>query len=155
MTTRRVVILGAAGRDFHNFNTVYRDNPDFEVVAFTATQIPDIAGRRYPAVLAGKLYPEGIPIFDESELVDLIQREQVDAAVFSYSDVPHATVMHLASLCIAHGCDFEMTLGGSTGPLGKIVNLRSKTSRWKYHNCHFEMVTQNETDYHISSGFHV
>ena len=140
MTTRRVVILGAAGRDFHNFNTVYRDNPDFEVVAFTATQIPDIAGRRYPAVLAGKLYPEGIPIFDESELVDLIQREQVDAAVFSYSDVPHATVMHLASLCIAHGCDFELlgadkTMIKSTKPVIGITAVRtgagkSQTTRY-------------------------
>jgi predicted GTPase len=108
MTTRRVVILGAAGRDFHNFNTVYRDNPDFEVVAFTATQIPDIAGRKYPAVLAGKLYPQGIPIFDESELVDVIQRLKPDVAVFSYSDVLHTTVMHLASLCIAHDVDFEL-----------------------------------------------
>ncbi len=114
MATRRVVILGAAGRDFHNFNTVYRDNPDYQVVAFTATQIPDIAGRRYPAVLAGKLYPKGIPIYDESDLADLIQREQVDAAVFSYSDVTHATVMHLASLCIAHGCDFELLGAGKT-----------------------------------------
>lgn len=108
MATRRVVILGAAGRDFHNFNTVYRDNPDFHVVAFTATQIPDIAGRRYPAVLAGGLYPSGIPIFDESELVDVIRREKPDVAVFSYSDVKHETVMHLASLCIAHGVDFEL-----------------------------------------------
>jgi len=108
MATRRVVILGAAGRDFHNFNTVYRDNPDFEVVAFTATQIPDIAGRAYPAVLAGKLYPNGIPIFDESELVDVIQNLKPDVAVFSYSDVLHTTVMHLASLCIAHDVDFEL-----------------------------------------------
>ena len=76
MATRRVVILGAAGRDFHNFNTVYRDNPDYQVVAFTATQIPDIAGRRYPAELAGRLYPKGIPIFDESDLADLIRREK-------------------------------------------------------------------------------
>jgi predicted GTPase len=108
MTTRRVVILGAAGRDFHNFNTVYRDNPDVEVVAFTATQIPDIAGRKYPAVLAGKLYPEGIPIFDESELVDVIKNLKPDVAVFSYSDVLHTTVMHLASLCLAHDVDFEL-----------------------------------------------
>lgn len=108
MATRRVVILGAAGRDFHNFNTVYRDNPDYQVVAFTATQIPDIAGRRYPAELAGGLYPGGIPIFDESELVDVIKREKPDVAVFSYSDVTHETVMHLASLCIAHGVDFEL-----------------------------------------------
>jgi predicted GTPase len=108
MAARRVVILGAAGRDFHNFNTVYRDNPDFQVVAFTATQIPDIAGRCYPAVLAGKLYPKGIPIFDESELAAVLEREKPDVAVFSYSDVLHTTVMHLASLCIAHGVDFEL-----------------------------------------------
>ena len=140
MTTRRVVILGAAGRDFHNFNTVYRDNPDYKVVAFTATQIPDIAGRRYPAVLAGKLYPEGIPIFDESELVALIQREKPDAAVFSYSDVTHATVMHLASLCIAHGVDFELlgadkTMIASTKPVIGITAVRtgagkSQTTRY-------------------------
>ena len=108
MATRRVVILGAAGRDFHYFNTVYRNNPEFQVVAFTATQIPDIAGRKYPAALAGKLYPQGIPIFDEAELVDVIKREKPDVAVFSYSDVRHETVMHLASLCIAHGVDFEL-----------------------------------------------
>ncbi len=108
MATRRVVILGAAGRDFHNFNTVYRDNPDYQVVAFTATQIPDIAGRRYPAELAGKLYPQGIPIFDEAELVKVIHELKPDVAVFSYSDVTHETVMHLASLCIAHGVDFEL-----------------------------------------------
>ncbi|HEY3271228.1 MAG TPA: hypothetical protein VGJ89_08465, partial [Geothrix sp.] len=140
MSARRLVILGAAGRDFHNFNTVYRDNPAYQVVAFTATQIPDIAGRRYPAVLAGKLYPEGIPIFDESELVDLIRRERIDAAVFSYSDVPHATVMHLASLCIAHGCDFELlgadkTMIQSAKPVIGITAVRtgagkSQTTRY-------------------------
>jgi predicted GTPase len=130
MATRRLVILGAAGRDFHNFNTVYRDNPDCQVVAFTATQIPGIEGRRYPAVLAGKLYPEGIPILDESELVDLIHREQIDGAVFSYSDVTHTTVMHLASLCIAHGCDFELlgadkTMIKSTKPVIGITAVRT------------------------------
>ncbi|HLP30441.1 MAG TPA: cyclic 2,3-diphosphoglycerate synthase [Geothrix sp.] len=130
MATRRVVILGAAGRDFHNFNTVYRDNPDYQVVAFTATQIPDIAGRRYPAELAGKLYPKGIPIFDESELVSLIEREKPDAAVFSYSDVTHATVMHLASLCIAHGVDFELlgadkTMITSSKPVIGITAVRT------------------------------
>ena len=140
MSARRLVILGAAGRDFHNFNTVYRDNPAYQVVAFTATQIPDIAGRRYPAVLAGKLYPEGIPILDESELVDLIHRERIDAAVFSYSDVLHTTVMHLASLCIAHGCDFELlgadkTMIQSTKPVIGITAVRtgagkSQTTRY-------------------------
>ncbi|MCX6548292.1 MAG: GTPase, partial [Acidobacteria bacterium] len=130
MATRRVVILGAAGRDFHNFNTVYRDNPDYQVVAFTATQIPDIAGRRYPAALAGKLYPEGIPIFDESELASLLRREKPDVAVFSYSDVTHATVMHLASLCIALDCDFTFlgaakTMITSTKPVIGITAVRT------------------------------
>jgi predicted GTPase len=143
MATRRVVILGAAGRDFHNFNTVYRDNPDYQVVAFTATQIPDIAGRCYPAVLAGKLYPKGIPIYDEAELADLIRRENLDAAVFSYSDVTHATVMHLASLCIAHDCDFELlgaakTMIRSSKPVIAITAVRtgagkSQTTRFISH----------------------
>ena len=140
MATRRVVILGAAGRDFHNFNTVYRDNPDCQVVAFTATQIPDIAGRRYPPELAGKLYPDGIPILDEADLPDLIRREKPDVAVFSYSDVPHATVMHLASLCIAQGCDFELlgaakTMIRSSKPVIGITAVRpgagkSQTTRF-------------------------
>jgi predicted GTPase len=88
--------MGAAGRDFHNFNVVYRDNPDYEVVAFTATQIPDIEGRTYPAELAGKLYPAGIPIYAESELVRLIQVLKADQVIFAYSDVPHEYVMHRA-----------------------------------------------------------
>jgi predicted GTPase len=136
----RVLILGAAGRDFHNFNTYYRDNADFTVVAFTATQIPDIAGRAYPAVLAGKLYPAGIPIFDEAELVDVIKREKPDVAVFSYSDVKHETVMHLASLCIAMGVDFQLlgadkTMVKSTKPVIAITAVRtgagkSQTTRY-------------------------
>jgi predicted GTPase len=140
---RRVVILGAAGRDFHNFNTYYRDNADFKVVAFTATQIPDIAGRKYPAVLAGKLYPQGIPIFDESELVDVIKREKPDVAVFSYSDVKHETVMHLASLCTAMDVDFELlgaakTMIKSTKPVIAITAVRtgagkSQTTRYISH----------------------
>ncbi len=104
----RVLILGAAGRDFHNFNTYYRDNAAYNVVAFTATQIPDIAGRAYPAELAGSLYPAGIPIFDESEVVNIIKRENVDECVFAYSDVTHEHVMHLASLCMAAGADFKL-----------------------------------------------
>jgi predicted GTPase len=103
-----VAILGAAGRDFHNFNTVYRGDPGTLVIAFTATQIPGIAGRRYPAVLAGSLYPDGIPIVLEDTLPRLIREEKVDAAVFSYSDVSHEQVMHLASLCNAAGADFEL-----------------------------------------------
>jgi predicted GTPase len=102
----RVVILGAAGRDFHNFNAVYRDDPSSRVVAFTATQIPGIAGRRYPAALAGPLYPDGIPIVPEDELARLIRIEKVNTCVFSYSDVAHEQVMHLASQCVAAGADF-------------------------------------------------
>lgn len=105
---RRVVILGAAGRDFHNFNVVYRDDPTVEVVAFTATQIPGISGRRYPAALAGPLYPDGIAIEDESRLDPLCRDGQVDEVVFAYSDVTHEHVMHLASRSLAAGCDFSL-----------------------------------------------
>ena len=103
--------MGAAGRDFHNFNTVYRDNPDYEVVAFTATQIPNIEGRTYPAELAGELYPNGIPIHDEADLTKLIMELQVDDVVFSYIDVPHEYVMHKASKVIKYGANFVL-LGG-------------------------------------------
>src|SRR5687767_10260482 len=98
--------MGAAGRDFHNFNTVFRGDEGCEVVAFTATQIPNISGRRYPAELAGRLYPEGIPIHPEGELADLITRLGADAVVFAYSDVSHQHVMHCASLALARGADF-------------------------------------------------
>ncbi|MGD8389093.1 MAG: cyclic 2,3-diphosphoglycerate synthase [Desulfobacteraceae bacterium] len=101
-----VIIMGAAGRDFHNFNIYFRDNPRYRVVAFTATQIPDIEGRRYPAELAGAAYPEGIPIFPEEDLARLIQTNHADLVAFSYSDVPYAEVMHKASLVMAHGADF-------------------------------------------------
>ena len=103
---RRVLIMGAAGRDFHNFNTVYRDDPDTQVVAFTATQIPFINDRRYPASLAGAQYPDGIQIYDESELVRLITELDVDDVVFSYSDVSHEYVMHEASTVMAVGANF-------------------------------------------------
>ena len=102
----KIVIMGAAGRDFHNFNVAYRDDPASEVVAFTAAQIPDIAGRRYPASLAGPLYPEGIPIVDESELATLCSTLQIDRVIFAYSDVPHNRVMHKASIALAGGADF-------------------------------------------------
>lgn len=105
---RRIVILGAAGRDFHDFNVVYRADPGIEVVAFTAAQIAGIAGRRYPAELAGPHYPDGIPIVDEAELDALLRRERVDQAVFAYSDVSHAHVMHLASRVLAAGADFAL-----------------------------------------------
>ncbi len=105
---RRVVILGAGGRDFHDFNVVFRDDPDVDVVAFTATQIPGIAGRRYPPSLAGSRYPEGIPIVDEAELADLVRREAVDEVVFAYSDLAHDEVMHRASIALAAGADFRL-----------------------------------------------
>ena len=102
----KVIIMGAAGRDFHNFNVYFKDNPRYKVVAFTAAQIPDIAGRLYPPELAGKSYPEGIAIYPEDELAELIQKHKVDLVAFSYSDVPHVDVMHKASLAMAVGADF-------------------------------------------------
>ena len=103
---KRVLILGAAGRDFHNFNVVFRHNPEFQVVAFTATQIPDIANKTYPAVLAGPNYPKGIPILEEDQMEKIIREQNVDVVVFSYSDVKHETLMHLASRAVAAGADF-------------------------------------------------
>ena len=113
MNRKKVIIMGAAGRDFHNFNLRFRDNEEFEIVAFTATQIPDIDERTYPAELAGKLYPIGVPIHPEEELGELIKKHQVDAVVFSYSDVPHEYVMHQASMVNAAGADFWL-LGTAT-----------------------------------------
>jgi predicted GTPase len=103
-----VIILGAAGRDFHDFNTFWRDDPAFEVVAFTATQIPDIAGRVYPPVLAGARYPQGVPIHAETELADLIRKHNVDLCALAYSDLPHEEVMHKGALVNAAGADFIM-----------------------------------------------
>ena len=105
---RRVLIMGAAGRDFHNFNVAYRDDAQVEVVAFTATQIPFIDDRRYPASLAGQRYPDGIPIHDESMLTALIREQEIDDVIFSYSDVSHATVMHKASQALAAGANFVL-----------------------------------------------
>ncbi len=108
MSAIRTLIMGAAGRDFHNFNVYFRDNPTYEVVAFTATQIPDIEGRTYPAQLAGKLYPKGIPIYAESDLLKLVREHKVDQVIFAYSDVPHEVVMHKASAVMAAGADFRL-----------------------------------------------
>jgi len=105
---KKVIIMGAAGRDFHNFNLYYRGNENYDVVAFTATQIPDIDGRKYPAELAGELYPQGIPIYAEEEIINLIQEHDVDEVVFAYSDVPHERVMNNASLVNAAGADFKL-----------------------------------------------
>ena len=111
MNRTRVLIMGAAGRDFHNFNVIYRNDPHSEVVAFTATQIPNIEGRRYPPELSGKLYPSGIPILDEADLSRLILGMKVDDVVFSYSDVSHEYVMHKASEVLKCGANFKL-LGG-------------------------------------------
>jgi predicted GTPase len=108
MEKRRVIIMGAAGRDFHNFNVYFRDNEAYDVVAFTATQIPDIEGRRYPPELAGKLYPQGIPIVAEEELASLIEEKNVDEVVFAYSDVSHEYIGHKAALVNGAGADFVL-----------------------------------------------
>jgi predicted GTPase len=126
----RTLIMGAAGRDFHNFNVFFRDNPKYEVVAFTATQIPDIAGRTYPAQLAGEGYPSGIPIYSENDLVDLIKEKQVDQVVFAYSDVRHEYVMHKASQVLAAGADFHLmgpktTQIKSTKPVVSVCAVRT------------------------------
>jgi predicted GTPase len=136
---RKILILGAAGRDFHNFNVLYRDNEAFDVVAFTAAQIPNIEGRRYPKELAGKLYPNGIPIESESDLGELIREKRVDEAVFSYSDVSHVNLMHLASRIQAAGAAFTLpgraqTMLESSKPVVAICAVRtgsgkSQTSR--------------------------
>ena len=130
MKKRRTLIMGAAGRDFHNFNVAFRDNEDYEVVAFTATQIPDIADRKYPSELAGRLYPDGIPIYDEKELIGLIKKQKVDDVVFSYSDVPHEYVMHKASEVQATGANFiimgaEQTMLKSKVPIIAICAVRT------------------------------
>jgi len=130
MTPIKTLIMGAAGRDFHNFNVFFRDNKDYQVVAFTATQIPNIEGRRYPAELAGSLYPEGIPIYPESDLLDLIKKHQVEQVIFAYSDVPHEVVMHKASTVNAAGADFRLmgtktTQVKSTKPVISICAIRT------------------------------
>ena len=134
MSPIRTLIMGAAGRDFHNFNVFFRDNKDYEVVAFTATQIPNIEGRRYPAELAGKLYPKGIEIYPESDLVKLIKDMKVDQVIFAYSDVPHEVVMHKASIVLAAGADFRMmgtrdTQIKSTKPVISVCAVRTGSGK--------------------------
>jgi predicted GTPase len=137
---KRIIIAGAAGRDFHDFNTYFRDNDEYHVVAFTATQIPNIEGRLYPAELAGSLYPQGIAIYPESDLSTLIEEEEIDELVFSYSDVSHEHVMHIASKALAAGPDFrilgpEKTMLESSKPVVAVCAVRtgsgkSQTSRY-------------------------
>ena len=108
MKKQNIIIMGAAGRDFHNFNVFFRNNEDYQVKAFTATQIPDIAGRKYPAQLSGPLYPDGIPIFPEEDLSDLIRRYNIDQVILAYSDLPHQYVMERASVVLSEGPDFKL-----------------------------------------------
>ncbi len=121
---KKVIIMGAAGRDFHNFNTYFRDNEKYEVLAFTATQIPDIHGRKYPPALSGPLYPEGIPIYDEAELEALIKKNGVDEVIFAYSDASHVDVMNRASRALAAGADFRL-MGPKTTMLEAAVPVLS------------------------------
>ncbi len=130
----RTVIMGAAGRDFHNFNTVYRDNPRYDVVAFTATQIPNIDDRKYPASLAGKLYPKGIPILAEEDLEQIIRTQKVDEVVFAYSDVPYNHVLDRASIVNAAGADFKLigasaTMIKSTKPVIAVCAVRTGSGK--------------------------
>ena len=134
MSPVRTIIMGAAGRDFHNFNVFFRDNPEYQVVAFTATQIPNIDGRKYPAALAGSLYPEGIPVYPDSELVRLIKELKADQVIFAYSDVSHETVMHKASSVLAAGADFRLmgmksTQIKSTKPVVSICAVRTGSGK--------------------------
>lgn len=134
MTGTKTLIMGAAGRDFHNFNVFFRDNSEYEVVAFTATQIPNIEGRKYPKELAGRLYPAGIPIYPESDLVDLIKKLSVELVVFAYSDVPHEVVMHKASTVLAAGADFRLmgpksTQVKSTKPVVSVCAVRTGSGK--------------------------
>jgi len=139
MQKRKIIIIGAAGRDFHNFNTFYRGNPTYDVIAFTAAQIPDIAGRKYPASLAGELYPDGIPIYAQDDLEKLIKDFDIDECVFAYSDVPYNTVMNIGAMVNAAGADFTLlghknTMIKSTKPVIAVGAIRtgcgkSQTSR--------------------------
>jgi len=151
MKAKKILILGAAGRDFHNFNVVFRGNPEYNVVGFTATQIPGIANRRYPSELAGQLYPAGIPIFEEKDLESLIETHEVDAVVFAYSDISHQNLMHLASRVVATGADFwllssqrtqlkatvpvisicAVRTGCGKSPIGRFVAAELRREGWK------------------------
>jgi predicted GTPase len=134
MSRTRVLIAGAAGRDFHNFNLVYRDRPEYEVVAFTATQIPNIDGRRYPPELAGSLYPEGIAILPESALEQLVREHEIDSVVFAYSDVTHEHVMHIGSRALAAGASYHLispqdTMLASAKPVVAVCAVRTGSGK--------------------------
>ena len=127
---KKVAIMGAAGRDFHNFNVYFRGKPEYKVLFFTAAQIPDIAGRKYPSELAGPGYEDGIPIYQEADLPGLIASHDIDEVVFAYSDVPHEYVMHKASMCSAAGADFRImgpktTMLKSSKPVIAVTAVRT------------------------------
>lgn len=134
MTKKNIIIIGAAGRDFHNFNTVYRDNEEYNVVAFTATQIPDIDGRKYPSELAGELYPDGIPIYSQDQLPALIEELQVDDCVFAYSDISYEEVMAVGAIVNAAGANFTLlgpkgTMLKSNKPVISVCAVRTGTGK--------------------------
>ena len=134
LTRKNIIIIGAAGRDFHNFNTYYRGKEEYNVVAFTAAQIPDIDGRKYPAELAGELYPEGIPIYAEEELPTLIEQLDVDECVFSYSDLHYEQVMGISAIVNAAGASFSLlgpkhTMIKSTKPVISVCAIRTGTGK--------------------------
>lgn len=148
MAKQNVVIMGAAGRDFHNFNAYYRDNEDYNVVAFTATQIPDIAGREYPAELAGDLYPDGIPILPEEDLPDIIEKHDVDEVVFAYSDVPYDYLMHRSAMANAAGADFRLlgpdhVMLTSRKPLVAVVAARTGCGKSQISRKIFELLSED------------
>ena len=148
----KVIIMGAAGRDFHNFNVYFRNNSNYEIVAFTATQIPDIAGRKYPAELSGSLYPEGIPIYLEEELPDLIRTKQIDQVILAYSDLPHQYVMNKASVVLASGADFRLmgpksTMLKSNLPVVSICAVRT--------GCGKSQTTRKVTDILKKKGYKI
>jgi len=148
----KIVIMGAAGRDFHNFNVYFRNNTNYEVVAFTATQIPDIAGRRYPAELSGPLYPQGIPIYPEEDLTALIRKHQIDQVIFAYSDVSYQYIMSRASLVLANGADFRLmgpknTMLKSRLPVVSVCAIRT--------GCGKSQTTRKVTDILKKKGYKV
>ena len=152
MNKIKVIIMGAAGRDFHNFNVYFRDNSNYKVVAFTATQIPDIAGRKYPAELSGSLYPEAIPIYSEEELADLIRTKQIDQVILAYSDLPHQYVMDKASIVLASGADFRLmgpksTMLKSNLPVVSICAVRT--------GCGKSQTTRKVTDILKKKGYKI
>ena len=147
MARKKVIIMGAAGRDFHNFNVFYRDNEEYEVVAFTATQIPNISGRKYPAELAGRLYPDGIPIYDEKDLPEIVKKYGVDEVVFSYSDVSYPYIMHRASIANVAGADFrllspEHTMIKSSKPVVAVCAVRTGCGKSQFSRKIFELLSK-------------